>query len=67
MQVSPYNKSTLSQQRAAAIVDSLVKQHGITAARLLAQGAGPFALAASNDHETGRQKNRRVELVKRLQ
>ena len=65
----PYreNNLTLSQQRAAAVVDSLVKQHGIAAARLLAQGVGPFAPAASNDNETGRQKNHRVELVKRLQ
>lgn len=61
------NNLTLSQQRAAAVVDSLVKQHGIAATRLLAQGVGPFAPAASNDNETGRQKNRRVELVKRLQ
>ena len=61
------NNVTLSQQRAAAVVDSLVKQHGIAPARLLAQGVGPFAPAASNDSDTGKEKNRRVELVKRLQ
>ncbi|MGB3609708.1 MAG: OmpA family protein [Cellvibrio sp.] len=58
---------TLSQQRSAAVVETLVKDYGIAANRLLAQGVGPYAPAASNDNETGRQKNRRVELVKRLQ
>lgn len=61
------SNQTLSQQRAAAVVESLTKEYGIAANRLLAQGVGPYAPAASNDSETGRQKNRRVELVKRLQ
>src|SRR5690606_38405591 len=58
---------TLSQQRSAAAVETLVKDYGIAANRLLAQGVGPYTPAASNDHETGRQKNRPEELVKRLQ
>lgn len=55
----------LSQERAAAVVDSLVSGHGIAAARMTAVGVGPVAPVASNDSEDGRAKNRRVELVKR--
>lgn len=53
----------LSQDRAAAVVQALVKG-GIDAARLRPFGNGPFAPVASNDAEPGRAKNRRVELVK---
>jgi len=55
---------TLSQARAEAVVQALVSQHGIAAARLIGRGAGPLAPVASNDAEDGRAKNRRVELVK---
>ncbi len=54
----------LSQDRAEAVLQALVKSHGIAAARLKAFGNGPFAPVASNDSEEGRAKNRRVELVK---
>lgn len=54
----------LSQERAEAVLQSLVRTHGIVAARLHASGAGPFAPVASNDTDDGRAKNRRVELVK---
>jgi outer membrane protein OmpA-like peptidoglycan-associated protein len=54
----------LSQGRAEAVMQALVKEHGIAAGRLRAFGAGPFAPVASNDAEDGRAKNRRVELVK---
>jgi outer membrane protein OmpA-like peptidoglycan-associated protein len=54
----------LSQDRAAAVVQSLVSQHGISAARLQAFGAGPYAPVAANDTDEGKAKNRRVELVK---
>jgi outer membrane protein OmpA-like peptidoglycan-associated protein len=54
----------LSQARAEAVVQALVRDHGIAAARLLAHGSGPFAPVASNDAEDGRARNRRVELVK---
>ncbi len=54
----------LSQDRAAAVVQALVQQHGIAAARLRAYGCGPFSPVASNDAEDGRAKNRRVEIVK---
>lgn len=53
----------LSQARADAVVQALVKDHGVAAARLRAQGAGPIAPVATNRTEEGRAKNRRVELV----
>ena len=54
----------LSQDRAEAVVQALVKSHGIPASRLKSFGAGPHAPVASNDTEEGKAKNRRVELVK---
>jgi outer membrane protein OmpA-like peptidoglycan-associated protein len=57
----------LSRQRAAAVVAELVNVYKIPAARLQAQGVGPYAPASNNTSEAGKQKNRRVELVKRLQ
>jgi len=57
----------LSRQRAAAVVNELVNNYKIPASRLQAQGVGPYAPAANNTSDAGKQKNRRVELVKRLQ
>ncbi len=54
----------LSQERAEAVLQALVRDHGIAAARLRAFGCGLYAPVASNDTEEGRAKNRRVELVK---
>lgn len=54
---------TLSQQRAQAVVDALVKVHGIDARRLLARGVASLAPVASNATESGRARNRRVEMV----
>jgi OmpA-OmpF porin, OOP family len=54
----------LSQARAEAVIQALVRKHGIAAGRLRAFGAGAFAPVAPNDSEDGRAKNRRVELVK---
>ncbi|MCI0413746.1 DUF4892 domain-containing protein [bacterium] len=58
----PYNMD-LSQRRAEAVVRSLTRDHGISAARMVAKGVGPLAPIASNASEDGRAKNRRVELV----
>ena len=55
----------LSQERGEAVLQALVRDHGIAAARLRAFGNGPFAPVATNDSEDGRARNRRVELVKR--
>jgi OmpA-OmpF porin, OOP family len=54
----------LSQDRAEAVVQALVRTHSIAPARLRAYGCGLFAPVASNDTEEGRAKNRRVELVR---
>lgn len=54
----------LSQDRAEAVLQALVRDHGIEASRLRARGCGQYAPVASNDTEDGRAKNRRVELVK---
>lgn len=58
---------TLSKNRAAAVVKSLVDNHKITASRLQAEGVGPYAPVSNNTTEAGKKLNRRVELVKRLQ
>jgi outer membrane protein OmpA-like peptidoglycan-associated protein len=60
------NNLDLSRQRASAVVDALVKSYNIPAARLQAQGVGPYAPAGNNTSDAGKQKNRRVELVKRI-
>ena len=54
----------LSQSRADAVTQALVRDHGMSASRLKAYGNGPYAPVSSNDTEEGRAKNRRVELVK---
>lgn len=57
----------LSRQRAKSVVDALTSGYQITANRLQAEGVGPYAPASNNTSDAGKQKNRRVELVKRLQ
>lgn len=54
----------LSRRRAANVVAELTSKDGITASRLDAFGCGLYAPVASNEAETGRAKNRRVELVR---
>jgi len=61
---TPDHNLELSRARALAVMQALVKEHGIALARLRAEGCGPFAPVAPNDTEEGRVKNRRVELVK---
>lgn len=53
----------LSQKRAEAIAAALAKDYKIDPKRMLARGAASFAPLASNGSETGRARNRRVELV----
>lgn len=59
-----YNMS-LSQKRAAAVVEALSKRFGIKSARLSPMGVGPLVPVLSNKGEAGRAKNRRVELVEK--
>jgi outer membrane protein OmpA-like peptidoglycan-associated protein len=56
----------LSRRRAAAVKAALVANHGIAADRLETRGVGPLAPVARNDDDTGRARNRRVEVVLRL-
>lgn len=55
---------TLSQARAAAVRDYLIKTFGIAPDRLTASGLGDTKPIADNATEAGRAQNRRVELVK---
>ncbi|MDB6079823.1 MAG: outer membrane protein OmpA [Akkermansiaceae bacterium] len=58
------HNQTLSQKRAQAVTAALSKQYGIPAASIIAVGVGMAAPVAPNADETGRSKNRRVEIVK---
>jgi outer membrane protein OmpA-like peptidoglycan-associated protein len=62
---SPESNVTLSNARAAAIVNVLAQQMGIDPQRLAPYGAGPYAPVATNKTDEGRARNRRVELVER--
>lgn len=53
----------LSRERAAAVTQSLITEHGIAATRVTPHGVGPLAPVASNTTGEGRARNRRVELV----
>ncbi|MEM9291820.1 MAG: DUF4892 domain-containing protein [Acidobacteriota bacterium] len=55
----------LSTDRARAVVQTLVKDYGVSSQRLEGHGVGPLAPAATNATSSGRAKNRRVELVAR--
>ncbi|MDD3580444.1 MAG: OmpA family protein [Desulfobacca sp.] len=53
----------LSTARATALVRYLVEHAHIEPRRLSAAGYGPYHPVADNRHETGRQANRRVDLI----
>jgi OmpA-OmpF porin, OOP family len=54
----------LSQQRSAAVRTGLVEKFGVPAAQLTTQGLGESKPVDSNEAESGRARNRRVELVR---
>jgi len=54
----------LSQKRAEAVVKALSGDYKVDARRLSAKGVASYSPVASNDNDAGREKNRRVELVK---
>ena len=56
-----YNQ-TLSERRAAAVSDYLSSQ-GVSRSRLTVRGYGEMKPVDSNETETGRQANRRVEIA----
>ncbi len=59
---SPDSNQRLSERRAQAVKDALIGR-GIESRRIDARGYGPSFPVASNATETGRQLNRRVEIV----
>ncbi len=59
-----YNQA-LSTDRARAVVDALAREFGVERSRLEPYGVGPLAPVFSNASESGRDRNRRVELVER--
>ena len=59
---SPDSNQRLSERRAQAVKDALTGR-GIESRRIDARGFGPSFPVASNATETGRQLNRRVEIV----
>jgi outer membrane protein OmpA-like peptidoglycan-associated protein len=61
---TPASNKALSEQRAKAVMDSVVKG-GVEASRLAAVGWGQEKPIADNRSEDGRAKNRRVEIVKK--
>ncbi|MTV41616.1 OmpA family protein [Duganella radicis] len=63
-QGAPAHNVDLSQKRAEAVVKALAADYKIDGKRLSAKGVASYAPVASNDAEAGREKNRRVELVK---
>ncbi len=54
----------LSQKRAAAVKDLLVKEFGIDASRLETEGKGETQPIADNKTKEGKAANRRVEFIK---
>ena len=54
----------LSQKHAESAIKALTTEYKIDAKRLSAKGIASYAPVASNDNDAGREKNRRVELVK---
>lgn len=55
----------LSQWRSKAVGDYLIGNLNVDRDQLATHGVGPLAPVASNETDAGRQKNRRVEMVKR--
>ncbi|MDX1536459.1 OmpA family protein [Arsukibacterium sp.] len=55
----------LSADRALAVADALINRYGIASKRLEPHGVGPLAPAFSNKSDSGRDSNRRVEMVEK--
>ena len=55
---------TLSEKRAAAVKNHLVKEYGIDEASLTTEGKGESELADKNPTPEGKANNRRVEFIK---
>ena len=53
----------LSKSSAQAVVNRLIKNHGIDQSRVSAQGVGFLSPKTNNSTEKSRKKNRRVEAI----
>jgi len=60
---SPAGNINLSRRRADSVRRALIRDHGVSAARLTSEGVGHLSPRASNDSEDGRLANRRVEVI----
>lgn len=58
-----YTNKRLSEQRAQALVDALMRQHAVAPTRLAASGVGSAAPIAAGTGEESRALNRRIELI----
>lgn len=58
-----YDNWNLSADRAIAVVRMFTDDHGLAPARLAATGYGEHRPRASNETQTGRQRNRRVDIL----
>ncbi len=58
---------SLSSDRAIAVTSAMVSDYGIDKSRLQPEGVGPYAPEDTNRTSIGKSKNRRVELVLRLE
>ncbi|MBK8966054.1 MAG: hypothetical protein IPM36_05120 [Lewinellaceae bacterium] len=56
----------LSGKRAEAVIDALNKR-GVNTSNLSGHGVGPLSPASTNKSESGKSKNRRVELVVKIE
>ena len=60
----PEDNIRLSEKRAETVKKALIKA-GVPSARLISKGVGQANPIASNDTSSGRERNRRVELVRK--
>jgi outer membrane protein OmpA-like peptidoglycan-associated protein len=60
---NPSANVALSQQRAQAVVNYLVRRYGFSRGRFIAKGNGPAKPIASNATEAGRARNRRTDIL----
>ena len=61
-----YSNMELSVERAHAVINVLVEQHQIDRSRLSPKGCGSLAPVSTNRTAEGKAKNRRVELVEKM-
>lgn len=57
------NNLALSKRRAASVMERLVLAYGVSVSQMEAAGVGYLAPRGSNQTETGRTQNRRVEVI----